>query len=297
MAPTINRGIPEGGTTVDQDSIRDPRQQQTAISTRDEHLPASRGDGGRGYQQFNTAAGVIPNGGSNGQGILTTDLTENRVVGDDDGVKTSNKQPAPLFERLVTEEVQELKTYVRIIESQHRRLAELELVHGDLEARLQTESRGRQHLEAALEAREREWKSMFEELKTDRDHWKDVVKAEQNKNARLIDQVVRKDQDIHRMLQRKVRSFVKCLFLVALMEIGSDIFLPLQYDHDGGRSVRNVRQQTADRGERTVASASKSPESRSELHKSPHEILAASGSVEKVRKRNTQSLLRDFFGM
>jgi len=123
-------------------------------------------------------------------------------------VATANAshQPTPLFERLVTEEVQELKAYVRIVENQNRRLAELERVHGDLESRLEVESRGKKHLEMTLESREREWKEKFEALQSERDHWKKVVEAEQTKNSRLIDQVVRKDQDIHRMLQRKVRT-------------------------------------------------------------------------------------------
>jgi hypothetical protein len=76
--------------------------------------------------------------------------------------------------------------------------------------------------------------------------------------------------------------------------------LLLQYDHENVRgSVRNVRQPatSTDRGERTVTSASKSPEARLYHHKSPHEILAASGSAEKVRVRNVKSLLNDFFGM
>jgi hypothetical protein len=114
-------------------------------------------------------------------------------------------QPTPLFERLVTEEVQELKAYARIIENQNRRLAELERVHGDLEVRLEMESRGREDLEAMLEMREREWTLRFNELEADRDQWKQVVQLEQTKNSRLIDQVVRKDQDIHRMLKKKVR--------------------------------------------------------------------------------------------
>lgn len=116
-------------------------------------------------------------------------------------------QPTPLYERLVTEEVLEIKAYARIIENQNRRLAELERVHGDLEGRLELESRGRVQLEKTLEEREREWAIKYNQLEEDRDHWKEVVKAEQNKNARLIDQVVRKDQDIHRMLQRKVSAF------------------------------------------------------------------------------------------
>lgn len=112
--------------------------------------------------------------------------------------------PTPLFERLVTEEVQELKSCLRMIDNQQRRLNELERVHGDLETRLEQESRGRAQLESTLEQREREWAAKFKELETDRDHWKKIVEMEQSKNAKLIHQVVRKDQDIHRMLQRKV---------------------------------------------------------------------------------------------
>ena len=133
-------------------------------------------------------------------------------VNNNNGRGRNMTQPTPLFERLVTEEVQELKAYARIIENQNRRLGELERVHGDLEARLELESRGRAQLETTLEEQERAWALRFQQLEEDRDHWKDVVKAEQAKNARLIDQVVRKDQDIHRMLQRKVRtlSFLAC---------------------------------------------------------------------------------------
>lgn len=123
-------------------------------------------------------------------------------------MSASSAQPTPLFERLVTEEVQEIKAYARIIESQQRRLVELERVHGDLEARLELESNRRKQLESTLEAREREWANKFQELSKDRDNWKGVVQMEQTKNARLIDQVVRKDQDIHRMLQRKVQIII-----------------------------------------------------------------------------------------
>ena len=66
----------------------------------------------------------------------------------------------------------------------------------------------RKQLEGTLESREREWASRFEDLEKDRNQWKDTVQAEQAKNSRLIDQVVRKDQDIHRMLQRKVCCFI-----------------------------------------------------------------------------------------
>lgn len=116
--------------------------------------------------------------------------------------------PTPLFQRLVSEEVQELKSYARIIESQNRRLAELERVHGDLEARLELQSTGKMEIERTLEIREQQWSKQIAELEKERDHWKAVVEAERTKNSRLMDQVVRKDQDIHRMLQRKVRRTI-----------------------------------------------------------------------------------------
>ena len=123
---------------------------------------------------------------------------------------SSVPQPTPLFERLVTEEVQELKAYARIIENQNRRLVELERIHGDLENRLELEARERTQLEADLEQRERGWSMKYHKLEKDRDQWKEFVSQEQAKNTRLIDQVVRKDKDIHRMLQRKVSQQSPC---------------------------------------------------------------------------------------
>jgi hypothetical protein len=152
--------------------------------------------------------------GNNGPPLLD-DVVGNVLMNDDsNGVvlhgnegSAGVSQPTPMFERLVTEEVQELKTYVRIVENQNRRLAELEKVQSDLENRLEIESVCRQHLEATLETREREWAEKIEHVESDRDQWKHLVEVEKLKNSKLIDQVVRKDQDIHRMLQRKVRTY------------------------------------------------------------------------------------------
>jgi len=117
--------------------------------------------------------------------------------------------PTPLFERLVTEEVQELKSCLRMIENQQRRLDELERIHIDLESRLELESRGRSQLETTLEEREREWAAKFQQLEADRDHWKHLKEQEESKTKRLMLQLNRKDQDIHRMLQRKVTCVYK----------------------------------------------------------------------------------------
>lgn len=213
----------------------------------------------------------------------------NGVVEDDPNAMTTRidaglQQPTPLFERLVTEEVQELRAYVRIVENQNRRLVELERVHGDLEARLEAEAKSRQQVEATLEAREREWAEKLEHVERDRDHWKDLVEAEKIKNSKLIDQVHRKDQDIHRMLQRK-------------------------YDNEITRSTRNARSAATtgpNEGARDNKPRNSSPKDTSAktttvadetVHKGPHQILAAVGSAEKVRNRNAKSLLMDIFGM
>ncbi len=115
------------------------------------------------------------------------------------------QQPAqPFFQRLMTEDVQEIKTFTRLLENQGHKLAELETIHADLEQRLEIESTARQRLEKTLEERERKYEAMIEELETDRDHWKKLVEEETTKNSRLMDQVNKKEQDILQMVQRKV---------------------------------------------------------------------------------------------
>lgn len=123
--------------------------------------------------------------------------------------------PTPMFQRLVSDGVQELKAYARIIENQNRRLAELETVHRDLETRLEVQSNGILELEKTLEDREHLWAEQIRDLEKERDQLQSMVTLERSKNMSLMDQVVRKDQDIHRMLQRKVRScFANSVVLV-----------------------------------------------------------------------------------
>jgi hypothetical protein len=76
-------------------------------------------------------------------------------------------------------------------------------------------------------------------------------------------------------------------------------FSLLQYDHEGniGRSIRSIPRPRESHGGPS-GPTSRSPDLRSDHHhKSPHEILAASGSVEAVRNRNVKGLLYDFFGL
>lgn len=166
-------------------------------------------DGQRNYkQESHTTNHLVTNGGT------THHLEDNNI--------SRMTQPTPLFERLVTEEVQELKAYARIIENQNRRLAELERVHSDLNSRLVINSKAKTQLETTLEERELQWALKFQELEADRDRLKEVVKVEQTKNARLRDEVVRKDQDIQRMLLRKV-SLHRCLKSFFYVDLSFDL--------------------------------------------------------------------------
>ena len=125
-----------------------------------------------------------------------------RAAGSESGTRT---EPAPLlFERLATEEAQELRTYAHIIEQQNRRLAELERQHGELEAKVEQKAKDVVALEQTLERREVDWQAESNALKQERDRWRDSVQSEQVKNERLLDLVYRKDKEIQRMIQRKV---------------------------------------------------------------------------------------------
>jgi hypothetical protein len=113
--------------------------------------------------------------------------------------------PPPLFERFHTEEATELKTYVRIIESQNRRLLELERVHDELEGRLEVEAHKRMTLERRLEEERRELDKKYNILEKEKETQMKLVVTEKKQNGRLREQLTRKEKEIRRFYQRKVR--------------------------------------------------------------------------------------------
>ena len=136
--------------------------------------------------------------------LRTTATTERRMLNDDDGGGPRSIQSTPVFERLVTDEVREIQVYTRMVESQSVELEKLRKYQKDLEKRLQQEARHHEQLEATLEMRERDWVARFETLETEIQRLSGVVKAEENKNKLLLDQIRKKDQDIQGMLKKKV---------------------------------------------------------------------------------------------
>jgi len=195
------------------------------------------------------------------------------ILGGDSTEESSAVSSAPLFERIATEEVQEMKAYARVIETQGRRLSELERIHDDLEARLEIQTKQNIKLEKSLEEQNQTWSSRCLDLEKDLDTWKNHVQVERTRNDRLRDQLNKKDKEIHKMMQRK---------------------------YDAAHQQHNHRQvQSHSReGRRQQASVRKS-NSKQGLNdqESPFEILASSGSGEAVRERNVANSLLDFFGM
>jgi len=100
----------------------------------------------------------------------------------------------PLFERLVSDDVQELKSYSRIIQSQNARLSELERVNDDLERRLESQAKYKMEMEAEFSRMERLWGTRYNEISEERDAWKGAVEAERRRCKGLREQISRKDR-------------------------------------------------------------------------------------------------------
>uniref|UniRef100_A0A7S3KVW3 Uncharacterized protein n=1 Tax=Amphora coffeiformis TaxID=265554 RepID=A0A7S3KVW3_9STRA len=211
---------------------------------------------------------------SSGGGSLGNRNRNNEDMHPEVAASARSIQPTPLFERLVTEEVQELKTYAGIVERQNLELAKQKKVQEDLEARLRGETRRRKELETLLEEQERLWSEKFMELEQQRNTAEKLLHDEQTKTKKLINQVQRKDRDIHDFFKKK-------------------------YDQDGSRSIRNsVRGGHGGPAERNpspnTAGAARSADFPQQ---SPRQLLDGLGSDEKVREGNAKNLLLDFFGI
>ena len=103
------------------------------------------------------------------------------------------------------DDAQQLRTYARIIEQQNRRLAELERQHDFLESELEARTSDLARLESTMERREKEWMAENDRLRTERDKFEEAKKAEVSKNERMLELINKKDAEIRRMIQRKVR--------------------------------------------------------------------------------------------
>ena len=109
----------------------------------------------------------------------------------------------PLYDRLVSEEVKDLKEYIRITENLSRRVIELEKIHYDLEHRLEEEQLKVQNLEHTLRQREMSWKGQCETLQTEKTQAQKLVKEEKLKVEKLLEMVNRLQNEIRNMIINK----------------------------------------------------------------------------------------------
>eukprot|EP00559_Dactyliosolen_fragilissimus_P000875 CAMPEP_0184868608 /NCGR_PEP_ID=MMETSP0580-20130426/31061_1 /TAXON_ID=1118495 /ORGANISM="Dactyliosolen fragilissimus" /LENGTH=244 /DNA_ID=CAMNT_0027369611 /DNA_START=460 /DNA_END=1194 /DNA_ORIENTATION=+ len=236
------------------------------------------------------------NGAINGQSRGTTQQvvvpfvknhrSSNGIGGEVDisvpGMLHGSSTPALYFDRLVSEEVQELKSYARLIEIQQKQIDEQKKTHEELESRLEEQTRERLRLETTLEMQEREWAQKCEKLEQERDEGLREVQIEQTKNERLLDLVNTQNKEIHRMFQRKYDNTQ-----------GSG----LGNRDQAQRSTSNQRNQS----DRNAVHGHRNVNEKSNLntmtHRSPYAILEASGNMKAVRERNATKSLLDFFGL
>ena len=87
------------------------------------------------------------------------------------------------------------------------RLNELDLVHDELQARLEEQTKARMALEAELDKCHRKWSERYLSLKNERDEWEKRVIDEQKKNEQLLKKINDKEKIILEMLQHKVSCF------------------------------------------------------------------------------------------
>mmetsp|Transcript_4852 Transcript_4852/g.5382 ORF Transcript_4852/g.5382 Transcript_4852/m.5382 type:complete len:534 (-) Transcript_4852:1040-2641(-) len=215
------------------------------------------------HKSVNQRSGTLSSGGE------TPMKRQNKYHFDD---RSASNAPTLFYDRLVSEEVHELKEYARIIKQQDGSLADLRGRQEELEERLELKTNEKMKLEATLERQEGEWAVRCLELEKERDQWKKMVQAEQTKNERLLNFMNKKEQEIQRMIRRKYEP-----------------------NQQGNQKASNPRALT----DRPIANQRQALDKCSGpiSHKSPHDFLQASSSVKAAQERQAKKSLFDFFGL
>ena len=136
---------------------------------------------------------TIPGGGI---GTTTTSSTSTSSA-------NANNITTPLYERLVSEEVREMREYIRLVEQQSQRLIELERIYIDLESRLETEHSKSCYLEHTLTQQEIKWKSIVTNLLQEKEKSEKLVQEEKMKVDKLMEMVNRLQTEIHTLIKSK----------------------------------------------------------------------------------------------
>ncbi|KAL9183308.1 hypothetical protein ACHAXT_005095 [Thalassiosira profunda] len=235
----------------------------------------------------------------------------------------------PLYERLVSEEVKELKEYIRLAEHQSRRLAELEKIHRDLESRLEREGTARRKLELTLANREEGWKAKCAGLAKEKEAAEKAAGDEKAKVDKLMEMVNRLQTEIHALIKNRFGHggggshgggvsgggggqlhgggglTSSQSYGGGVKRVASGQAAPIHTNNLGeklispGHSPHHSPHHSPQGNRRDFSNGSHSLAGRDAVgrHIGPHEILAHNGSAEAVRERNAFGSLLDFFGM
>lgn len=112
--------------------------------------------------------------------------------------------PTLFFERIVNEEVAEIKSYTEIIQNQNREIIELKNNNNEMELRLEHQTKDRIELESTIEDQEIHWNKKCEQLEHTVDSYMKSLETEKTTNKKLWDLVYAKEKEIQRAYQRRV---------------------------------------------------------------------------------------------
>mmetsp|Transcript_8842 Transcript_8842/g.16683 ORF Transcript_8842/g.16683 Transcript_8842/m.16683 type:complete len:261 (+) Transcript_8842:194-976(+) len=183
-------------------------------------------------------------------------------------------ETSPLFlDRLLDGEVQDFREFTRIIEKQNREIVELKNTNIEMEGRLEHQTRERIELECIIEDQEKLWNEKCQQLSIERDEFFKSLQTEKTTNKKLWDLVYAKEKEIQRAYQRRYDG-------------------PPQYGNRRGGPGH--QRPPPEKG--STQSRSGSSDRSQAIHKSPHDLLEATGSHQSAQERNAVKLLEGFFG-
>lgn len=97
-------------------------------------------------------------------------------------------------------ELQDCRTHLRLCA---QRIAELEAINVDLEARLEAQANEYIRLETDAAESQARWKTQYEALENECDMWRQSNSHLDLKNHKLKDQLLRTERELHGILQKK----------------------------------------------------------------------------------------------
>ncbi len=133
--------------------------------------------------------------------------------------------PTLFFERIVNEEVAEIKSYTEIIQKQNSEIIELKNNNNEMEARLEFQTKDRIELESTIENQEIHWARKCEELQETVDAFKKSLETEKTTNKKLWDLVYVKEKEIKRAYSRKVSTKIVPVIFVFSHQLSLTIFV------------------------------------------------------------------------